>query len=343
MEFNVNEYTKQLIDKMINIIGYLTWYNLSSKVRHETYAKAFSFAGLPENFEIKPVQPWQAMRRAANEFERETKGEGFADLFYNEADVSKVALISREKQLEKDHIDYEHQTTLILNKVTGKLKIRGSFQVETFKKLYKGYREYHNHTDIRRIVIDFLNQECQAHSVREHGGIYFVPVTFTENMVRLEAFISKLGNKSCFYILPIENSNQARSEIHRIFSEHIETEIVRYNELLDKVTQKRYRTREMKGHLEEFKKLLKKVETYEDLLKYKNEDAKNSIMVLEKKVKRFLREGEKRDVKLAEDRKIRKREQARKRREREKAERIASKNNVTIPKKEKVAKAKRRR
>jgi hypothetical protein len=342
---NIKKYTKRLHDKNMPLIGYLVWYSLSGRILHDTYEKAFEFAGLPGKYEIKPVQPWQAVRRAVTEFERATDGEGFADLYYNEIDAIKVALVAREEKLDKDRISYTHQTTVVLDKIKGKLKIKGDYEVDTFKKLYRKYREYHNHTDIRRIVIDYLMQKCQAHAVRERGGVYFVPVTFAAEAARLKAFVNKLGGASHFYILPIADSKQGRKEIQKSFSEQMETEIVRYNELLDQSTQRKYRVREMQNHLIEFKKLQKKVGAYEDLLKYKGDDARKAIKMLEKKVKRLLVGGEKRDDEFRAEQLKKKREQAAERRALERQERLDAKrkHNKKRGSKKKVASPKKKR
>jgi len=319
--FTVKEYAKELKASNAPLVGYLVWYNLSGRVLHTAFQKAFAASGLPSGYEIKPVQPWQAFRRATRQFERATAGEGFADLFEDDADTAKVALVARDdSEKDNDKINYAHETTILLDKQTGSLDIRGVFLTDVFKKLYKENREYHNHTDIRRIVIDYLNEKCQAHSVRDHGGIYFVPNTFIGEIARLKVFLDRLGNNSHFYTLPVADTKQARVEVKKSFAEQMEAEIVRFHEELAKVAENRYHTSAMQKKLDEFNKLRTKVSAYQDLLKYKAKDSIKAITMLEKKVKKLIDKGIERDVETKEAQRERRKEKARERRAEEKKE-----------------------
>ena len=68
---------------------------------------------------------------------------------------------------------------------------------------------YHPHTpdDVRRAMMKTLDG-CAAVTLRDHGGVYWVPAPYTDTVRRLQGAIEKIGS-SRVYLLPVHESVDA--------------------------------------------------------------------------------------------------------------------------------------
>ena len=95
--------------------------------------------------------------------------------------------------------------------------------VASVEARFKTYRTTHHPDDVRRTVVKTLNN-LAAVTLRENGGIYWVPAPFAEKTRRLQAAIEKIG-ASRVYLLPLHKSADAEKTLGEIAKGSIETEL----------------------------------------------------------------------------------------------------------------------
>lgn len=288
---NLNEYVRELQEGEVPLLGFTIFFNLTSKIEHDAYERAHDLSGLSADLKLKAIRPWMAARRAVQRWTSEMKKAdtiGKAEIIEDTAEVCKVALLEREKEEDEDVISYIQRSLIFIDKNSGDLeRRRGSWGVDTFNDIYLEEKDWHNHADIRRLIMKVLT-DAEAHTLREHGGVYFVPKESVQIIAKLRTLINNLSDTCHLYIIPIPETGLTKKEIKKTFGDDIKAEIVKFNNELDKIGEKNWKESTLFAKLDQFKKLSKKVKSYETLLNYRAEDAKTAIKALKNKVKGML-------------------------------------------------------
>ncbi len=83
----------------------------------------------------------------------------------------------------------------------------------------------HTHTpdDIRRAMTKTLDS-CAAVTLREHGGVYWVPAPYAETVRRLQLAIERIGT-SRVYLLPVHKSDAASKTLGDVAKSAVEQEL----------------------------------------------------------------------------------------------------------------------
>ncbi len=295
---NLNEYVRELQEGEVPLLGFTLFFNLTSKIEHEAYIQAHELSGLADDLKLKEIRPWMAARRTVQRWTSEMKKAdsiGKAEIIEDSADICKIALLEREKEEDEDVISYVQRSLIFVNKTSGELeRRRGIWGVDTFTNIYTEERDWHNHADIRRLIMKVLG-DANAHALREHGGVYFVPKESIEVIAKLRTLINNLSETCHLYIIPIPETGLTKKEIKKTFGDDIKADLVRFNIELNKIGAKKWKESTLFAKLKDFKKLSSKVKSYETLLNYRARDAKTAIKALKNKVKGMLETRENED------------------------------------------------
>ena len=197
-----------------------------------------------------------------NEYVRELQeGEvpllGFTLFFNLTSKIEHEAYIQAHELSGLDDISYVQRSLIFVNKTSGELeRRRGTWGVDTFTNIYTEERDWHNHADIRRLIMKVLS-DANAHALREHGGVYFVPKESIEVIAKLRTLINNLSETCHLYIIPIPETGLTKKEIKKTFGDDIKADLVRFNTELEKIGQKKWKESTLFAKLKDFQKLSK--------------------------------------------------------------------------------------
>lgn len=98
-----------------------------------------------------------------------------------------------KKLMKNDEWEYSKDTELLLNKTTGEVTCPRKDLEKTAQKLLDEAMEVRTTSDISKIVQRLYEKNAEIFPLRDQGGVYFVPVQFTEFTLRVNDFLSALG------------------------------------------------------------------------------------------------------------------------------------------------------
>jgi CHAD domain-containing protein len=107
-----------------------------------------------------------------------------------------------KKAMKDDEWVYSKDTELTLNKTTGEVSCPRKDLKESAQRLLDEAIEVRTTSDISKIVQRLIEKNGDLFPIREQGGVYFVPVQFTEFIARIEIFLGKLGGRVTRFPVP---------------------------------------------------------------------------------------------------------------------------------------------
>lgn len=202
------------------------------------------------------------------------------------ADAGKVAAFAIvNSEVDKNHdVDFQQATKAIFNKDNSTLQAEGNNSqkiLENFEK-FKGRYDGEN---FRSVVIKFLDKYCQGVSLRERGGIYFVPVSHQENFEKLEKLLNHFNIR--VNVLPLVDDAKSKKAAWDALDSDVKTELAALQKEIDAAgTDMSDKVRANK--LAAYKALKNKVEHYEIVLSGKASDLKSELDKVTDQLKKVL-------------------------------------------------------
>ena len=95
--------------------------------------------------------------------------------------------------------------------------------VAAVESRFRTLRTTHTPDDVRRAIVKALHSFA-AVTLREGGGVYWVPAPFAERLRRLQSAIEQIGS-SRVYLLPVNDSAEAEATLGEIARGSIEVEL----------------------------------------------------------------------------------------------------------------------
>ena len=202
-------------------------------------------------------------------------------------------LVDERVDKAAEALGYVHSSTMTFNPNSGSLNCNAPSRVfDAVSENYEKFQGVLDSEDVREIVLTLLQQNWRI-SVRNRGGIYFVPVSGTEMLASVKAFVEGLGEECAFQVVPQIDVEASRTAIYKSFLEEIKSEISSFREEIDtKGDSKRKQDVMWTSRLESFKTLRDKVSFYADILKFQGEEMLNQIGTLEAEVQEKFLKGD---------------------------------------------------
>jgi hypothetical protein len=141
----------------------------------------------------------------------------------DEAEI--VFAIVRETKHDDGSISYQQETRVILDRQAETVSndVVGHDLAGVVSLRFGELRSTHTADDVRRAMMRALDA-CAAVTLRDHGGVYWVPAPYAETVRRLQAAIEKIGS-SRVYLLPVHASADANKTLGEAAKLAIEDEL----------------------------------------------------------------------------------------------------------------------
>ncbi len=125
----------------------------------------------------------------------------------DEAEI--VFAVVRETKHADGSITYAQETRVILDRKVESVTsdVPGHDLAGVIATRFGELRSTHTPDDVRRAMMKTLDG-CAAVTLRDHGGVYWVPAPYAETVRRLQGAIERIGS-SRVYLLPVHASGDA--------------------------------------------------------------------------------------------------------------------------------------
>jgi hypothetical protein len=207
------------------------------------------------------VRSKSALVRAIQK-ETATRKNSFYRTIESPAHTLFVIVAQRLDASTANKVDFQTDTQIIFDKKTSQIKVDG-YNAQAVHDGYKAEQGFYNVDNAREAILRYLRQECMAISVRDNGGVYFVPSTYSAEFQKLQKFFAFFPQCS-LGIIPVIDTAQAKKSMWKSLVGEIEAQLASEKEKLQ--TNPPTTDRGIEARLKVFKSLQSKVEMYETLL-----------------------------------------------------------------------------
>lgn len=239
----------------------LTTHNIPEDVRSQTSEKSAAVRAVRET-----------AKNTRDRFHKKVK----------DTDVAAFAIVDAAVNAEQMDVDFATETTVVFDKETKTLKVKGA-SGNRVQELYKQYKDMFTGYQFRTTILRYIRRYCAAATMRDGGGIYFIPSTHGEHYQNLINLFGSLSSVGCDLTpIPIIDTVQAKKSMWKTFVGEVNESIKRFSDEIDKVDD--LSEKMMSNRLEKYNAIKEKVDIYETLLQGTADEMRESITKLTKKL-----------------------------------------------------------
>ena len=269
------------------IIGFFIWWSIRDvKISKQDFVDLLKSVGLSWEYNEEDT----ALRRTSFlKAVRETKkNKGFIiRKIVKEPENYVFGLVDESIDKKSQNLEYYHAATCKFNPTTGELACNFPHRAfDEIKTLYEEYQGMMTSDDIRDAIIKLISSFHKV-SVRQRGGIYFLPVKHEAEVEKVEKLIESLPGECSCSIAPQIDTEKSKTAIYKAFVEGLKNKMTTFREELDNPKfGKRKSTWEKR--LEQFKTLKQEIEFYRDAMSFQVEDLSAELTELREDVQKQL-------------------------------------------------------
>ena len=284
------------------LLGVIVSYTIGDmRVPREALEKAFKKYNISEEYLPKEIRAVDAFKKASKAIETtkkvfDEKGELVyqktllvRDLLYSPG-MSVRKIVEEVRDVKSRKLLYDAEVgTLTFYKKTKELKVK--ITKEEYNHLeeliHKKYDEYLNHYDghrIRYIIRQFLKDRDPI-LVRPHGGTYFIPKEYKNDVERLGDMVNELASKyavslweTIYLVTPFIDVAKNRELLKLRWDLYVKNRCLEIYETISNLQEKGKYTEEVAKQFEdEINQLIKTTEQYETILQRQLTETKDII------------------------------------------------------------------
>jgi hypothetical protein len=269
-------------------LGDLTWWTLAdARVSRADLEQVWTAAGLDSAHLPEEPTPVKAMKLAAR-----AAAIGQADRLVRlglEDERQIVHAIVREHRHEDGSVSFTQEARVFLERASAHAMtdVPGHDLAEAVLGKYSELKDTHPPDDVRRAMMNVL-ASCAAVTLREHGGIYWIPAAYSDTLRHLQSAIEKIGN-SKLYLLPVNRSADASRTLGAAAKSAIEDELAALKaEVEGFLAQPPDRVSTLVRRLDAFEALKARANLYKDVLQVHVADLESTLANLAASVEQLL-------------------------------------------------------
>jgi hypothetical protein len=243
------------------LLGYCVYWSISElNIPYAEFIQKMAAAGLDTDY-ARPVQAKSALIKALRS---ETKGrkESFHRNILDDKTRSAFAIVGSNVNTTTIDVAFQTETKAIIDKETKQVTIEG-YNQQALRDKFEAFKGTYTGDHFRRVTLDIIKTGCQGITIRERGGVYFVPSTHLEAFEKLQTLFSQFPGCS-IDVIPVIDTAQAKKSMWKALTGEVEEDIKTLKEDLEKLDEASDRS--VKIRLARYEVLKSKVENYEILL-----------------------------------------------------------------------------
>ena len=265
-----------MTDSGLSTIGYFVWWSIKDvKIAREDLQKHLDNVGL--DYKVPDVKVRSAFLKAVREVRRDHRNKGLLiRQVQKDAEEYIFGLVDENVDKTKKSLDYAHTTSLKFSPISGRLSCTKPHRAhQLIKDLYDKYMGYLDADDVRDVILKLVSATMSV-SVRQRGGIYFIPNTHRYTVDRLEKFVDLLPESCDFMVAPQIDVESSKKAIYKAFVGGLRSQMADFAKEMEGDDNKK-RASTMTKRLKEFKVLKNKIEFYRDAMQFQVEDLSKDL------------------------------------------------------------------
>ncbi|WP_242334585.1 DUF6744 family protein [Anaeromyxobacter sp. SG66] len=271
-------------------LGDLIWWTLAeARIDRSTLEKIWAGAQLAPEHLPDPPTAEKALKAAVREA---AVGQPDRLIRLGKEDEAEIVFaVVRETKHADGSVTYQQETRIVLDRkaesVSSDIAAHDLAGVITTR--FGELRSTHTPDDVRRAMMKTLDA-CAAVTLRDHGGVYWVPAPYAELVRRLQTAIEKIGS-SRVYLLPVHASADANRTLGDAAKLAIEDELAALKtEVEGFMASPPDRPSTLVRRLDAFEALKMKAALYRDVLQVRVQDLEKTLEDLTGSVEHLLNE-----------------------------------------------------
>jgi hypothetical protein len=205
-------------------LGDLIWWTLAeARIDRSTLEQIWAGAQLAPEHLPEPPTAEKALKAAVREA---AVGQPDRLIRLGKEDEAEIVFaVVRETKHADGSVTYQQETRIILDRKAESVSsdVAGHDLAGVVTTRFAELRATHTPDDVRRAMMKVLDA-CAAVTLRDHGGVYWVPAPYAEIVRRLQGAIEKVGS-SRVYLLPVHSSADANRTLGAAAKLAIEDEL----------------------------------------------------------------------------------------------------------------------
>jgi hypothetical protein len=273
--FNKLKRTQEKLADKGEHLGTLMWWSLEgNRISHDDLKALASKNNLPSNYLPNEVKPHSAFKRAI----RHTTTKLDKDLMLRTINDDKneivVGVVHERKDTTAKELRYNTRAKVTFKKANGTIHSDQDHPaVDDVKALYRQHLD-HDTDDIRTMMTNFLKKA--GVSLRQAGGVYFVPASFQPILDALCGTVEKTGSNQT-YQLRVFDTKESKATLAKVTQAGFEAEINQIQEALEKFEFDKARESTLEKKLAGFEELRAKAEMFASVLNFKADKINSKI------------------------------------------------------------------
>jgi len=260
------------------IIGFFIWWAIRDvKITKTAFIDLLTSIGFDWTFEETDTGLRRtSFLKAVRETKQKNKNKFLIRKISKEQDCYVFGLVDESIDKAARDLTYNHTATMTFNPETGDLTSDFTHRAfDDIKALYNEYQETMNSDDVRSAIIKIISKFHKV-SVRDRGGIYFLPNNYEADVEKLEKLLEALPGDCSFSVAPQIDTEKTKVAIYKSFVEGLKTKMGLFRDELENPSGK---TRESTWNkrLDQFKELKQEIEFYRDAMSFQVEDLSTEL------------------------------------------------------------------
>jgi hypothetical protein len=252
-------------------LGTLCWWALNgATISHETLVDKARIASLDERYLPKAIKPVAAFRRAWRHAARCCPRGMMLREIGETPERIVVGLVREDADVERAQLDYDVVGRITFEKATDVLTVHAPNEVTS--EVQRLYAHHHDHgsEDIRGMLTGLMREA--GVSIREAGGVYFVPPSFASTLAAMVQVVEGIGHNRVF-TLPIADVGDAKATLADVARQTLDDEIRALEAELEAFAESGADTRDstLARRLQRFDELRARVALFSGCLSFKAE------------------------------------------------------------------------
>jgi hypothetical protein len=270
-------------------LGDLVFWQLSdASVDRATFETRWQSAGLAAELLPEPPTAEKALKTAVREAAVGQHNRLIRLAVENETTLG-FAIVFEEKHPETGTLTYAQEARVTMDRAFGTIGTdnNGHEVVQAIVTKFNKLLNTHTADDVRRTITRTL-ASFNAVTLRESGGIYWVPAPYAKQLRQLQGCIQQFGHSEV-YLLPVHDSADANRTLGDVAQQSLEVELESLKtEVAAFVAQPPERTSTLVRRFDAFEALRGRAQLYRDILSVQVKDLDSTLTQLTESIENLL-------------------------------------------------------
>jgi hypothetical protein len=259
------------------LLGYAIYWSINDvHVRYNDFLQMLDNVDLPTDV-ATAVQSKSALIKAIKADTKGRKNAFHRGVVDNEAKASFAIVSSATVDEDNVEVEFQTETKVTLNKGDKTLDVSGP-NAATIREAFESFKDTYTSDRFRNVVLKLVKGHLQGMSIRERGGVYFVPASHNDMFDKLQALFAMFPTCT-MDVIPVIDTAQAKQSMWKTFVHGITEELSKAKEDMQTL-EPDASGRSLQVRLDRYQSLRDKVENYEILLNGTASDLKAELISL---------------------------------------------------------------